>query len=144
MTYYEPVRGADRNRSAGKPAGRLRPRGGKKSFLRRRDLDLRRSWKENRKLVALMMLAGFTVLVLLTAVFGEQGALRVRHQRQERLVLEERVSSLQGEAEELRREVRSMRADALPYEKAARERLGYGKPGEFVYDFRPNPLEPSP
>jgi cell division protein FtsB len=112
--------------------------------LRRRDLDLRRSWRENRKLVALAMLAAFTVLVLLAAVFGEQGVLRVRHQKQERLLLEERVSSLQVETEGLRQEVRSMQADSLPYERAARERLGYGKPGEFVYDFRADPLEPSP
>jgi len=144
VTYYEPVRRTARNRTAGEPAGRPRSRGGKKSFLRRRDLDLRRSWRENRKLVGLLMLAAFTLLVLLAAVFGEQGVLRVRHLKQERRLLEERVSSLGVEAEGLRREVRSMRADPLPYEKAARERLGYGKPGEFVYDFRADPLDPSP
>ena len=94
--------------------------------------------------MALAMLGAFTVLVLLAAVFGEQGVLRVRHQKQERRLLGERVSSLEIEAEVLRQEVRSMRADPLPYEKAARERLGYGKAGEFVYDFRADPLEPSP
>jgi len=144
VAYYDVVKGTTRKKPAGEPAGRPRSRGGKKSFLRRRDLDLRRSWRENKKLVALVMLAGFTVLVLLTAVFGEQGVLRVRHQKQERRLLEERVSSLEVETDGLRREVRSMRADPLSYEKAARERLGYGKPGEFVYDFRADPLERSP
>jgi cell division protein FtsB len=105
---------------------------------------LRRSWRENRKLVALVMLAAFTVLVVMASVFGEQGVLRVRHLKQERSLLEEGVSSLEVEAEALRREVRNMRTDPLSYEKAARERLGYGKPGEIVYDFRVDPLEPSP
>jgi len=91
--------------------------------------------------VALVVLGGFTVLVLLTAVFGEQGVLRVRHLKKERGMLKERVSSLEAEAEGLRQEVRSMRTDPFPYEKAARERLGYGKSGEFVYDFRTDPLE---
>jgi cell division protein FtsB len=105
---------------------------------------LRRSWRENRKVVALVMLAAFTVLVLLASVFGEQGVLRVRHLKQDRSLLEEGVSSLGVEAEALRREVRNMRTGPLPYEKAARERLGYGKPGEVVYDFRTDPLDPSP
>jgi cell division protein FtsB len=131
-----------RKKSAAVPPGRLRPRAREKSFLRRRDLDLGRAWKENRKVVALVILAGFTVLVMLAAVFGEQGVLRVRHLRKERLVLEGRVSLLEGETERLRQEVSRMRTNPFTYEKAARERLGFGKEGEVVYDFREDPLQP--
>jgi cell division protein FtsB len=91
--------------------------------------------------VALVALAVFTVLVLLTAVFGEQGMLKVRHLKQEHSDLEERISLLDGETAELRGKVRAIRFDPFPYEKAARERLGYAKPGEVVYDFRSDPLE---
>jgi cell division protein FtsB len=108
--------------------------------LRRRDLDLRRSWRQNRSRVALVVLACFTVLVLLTAVFGEQGMLRVRHLNQERSDLQERIARLDAETADLRGKVRVMQSDPFPYEKAARERLGYARPGEVVYDFRSDPL----
>ena len=61
--------------------------------------------------------------------------------KKERRLLEEKVSSLEAETEGLRLEVRNMRSHPFPYEKAARERLGYGRPGEVVYDFRTDPLE---
>lgn len=92
--------------------------------------------------MALVVLAGFTVLVLLTAVFGEQGMLRVRQLNQERSELEERIALLDAETAELRGKVHMMKTDPFPYEKAARERLGYARPGEVVYDFRSDPLEP--
>jgi cell division protein FtsB len=79
------------------------------------------------------------VLMLMT-VFGEQGIFKVRQLRQDRGVLEAKISEAERETAELRRRIQTLRSGPAPYERAAREQLGLVKPGEIVYDFRTNPL----
>lgn len=134
MAYYAAMRGA-----TGKD-GHARKKGGR----RRKESFLRRKLGRKRHLATLLVLGGLTAYLLLVAVFGEQGLLKVRQLRRERIELEERVAALQAETAELRSDVRGMQSDPFLYEKAAREQLGLVKPGEVVYDFRPDPLERSP
>lgn len=91
-----------------------------------------------------LVLGGLTAYLLLVAVFGEQGLLKVRQLDREKTELEERVAALDAETAVLRSEVRGIQSDPFLYEKAAREQLGLVKPGEIVYDFRTDPLERSP
>jgi cell division protein FtsB len=132
-----------RSQSAGKgsstrTAKKSKRRG--KGFLMRGNLDLRGSWRRKKGFLAFAILGGVTALLLLSALFGEQGFLKVRHLENERAELEEEVALLENETRGLRGEVRGMQSDPFLYEKAARERLGLVKPGEVVYDFREDPL----
>jgi len=95
----------------------------------------------SRKLIALVLLVGLTLVALLAAVFGEQGVLKVRHLAGEREELEDRVAAIEEETRDLRGRVLSMQNEPFLYEKAARERLGLVKQGEVVYDFRSDPLD---
>jgi len=95
----------------------------------------------NRKLIALTLLIGLTLVALLAAVFGEQGVLKVRYLAGEREELEDRVAAIEEETRDLRGRVLSMQNEPFLYEKAARERLGLVKQGEVVYDFRSDPLD---
>lgn len=101
------------------------------------------SWQYRKRTVALVLVGGFTVLVLMAAIFGEQGLLKVRQLEGERRRLEDRVAIMEEETRSLRTEVRGFHSDPFLYEKEAREKLGLVKPGEVVYDLRPDPLEPS-
>jgi len=130
---------SNREGPSGRPAKRLKRR--RKGFLTRGDLNLRGSWRRQKGFLAFAILGGVTALLLLSALFGEQGFLKVRHLEKERAELEEKVATLENETRGLRGEVRGMQSDPFLYEKAARERLGLVKPGEVVYDFRDNPLE---
>lgn len=89
---------------------------------------------------AFLLVAGFTLLVLMAAVFGQQGMLKVRQLEREKADLEARVLLLQEKTDNLRRQVSDMQTDPFLYEKLARERLGLVRPGEVVYDFRENPV----
>jgi cell division protein FtsB len=140
VAYYAFMGGqSTRGGSSSRPAKRSKRR--RKGFLKRGNLDLRGSWRRKKGFLAFAILGGVTALLLLSALFGEQGFLKVRHLENERAELEEKVAVLEGETRSLRGEIRGMRSDPFLYEKAARERLGLVKPGEVVYDFRDDPLE---
>jgi len=91
-------------------------------------------------LVVLVFLGGFTLVVMMAAVFGDQGMLKIRHMERERTAMREWVTVLEEETMELRHQVAGMQTDPFFYEKAARERLGLAKKGEVIYDFRADPL----
>lgn len=115
-------------------------RKGKKRFFRPAEAGCRRPWQSTKGKAALLLLSGFSLLVLMAAIFGQQGLLKVRELEKEGASLAGRVAELQGETDRLRRNVQDMQTDPFLYEKLARERLGLVKPGEVVYDFRENPV----
>ena len=87
-----------------------------------------------------VFLAGFTLAVMMAAVFGDQGMLKIRHLERERAAMQKWVAVLEEETMDLRHQVAGMQTDPFFYEKAARERLGLAKKGEVIYDFRADPL----
>jgi len=130
--------------STGKKGRGRKTRGRRYGSPRRKESGLRGRWGQRRSLVTFLVLGGLTAYLLLVAVFGEQGLLKVRQLDREKTELEERVAALDAETAVLRSEVRGIQSDPFLYEKAAREQLGLVKPGEIVYDFRTDPLERSP
>ena len=74
-------------------------------------------------------------IVMLAAVTGERGYRDVRMQRARLSKLRAEVSSLHRENVRLLEEVRDLRKDPYVIERIARERLGYARPGEIVFQF---------
>lgn len=72
------------------------------------------------------------VLVALSAA-DARGFRRYLKLRRELAALEERNRTLEEQNEALRLEVSGLRADPAALERAAREELGFVKPGEIVF-----------
>src|SRR5512140_1111451 len=74
------------------------------------------------------------VLVLLGLSLADPNGLRkaVRNEAEVRR-LERENASLETRVTQLRREVKALQGDPTALERAAREDLGYVKPGEIVY-----------
>lgn len=143
LAYYEVVGTAQQSKKGGQK--RRSSKGSRrKVFFRPGDFNRGGNWRDRKGLAAFLILGGFTAVVMLAAVFGEQGMLKVRHLNGERAALAEQIDALAAETALLRHQVRGMQNDPFLYEKAARERLGLVKPGEVVYDFRADPLERAP
>jgi cell division protein FtsB len=113
-------------------------------YFRPADAGCHRKWQPTKAKAALIFLAGFSLLVLMAAVFGQQGMLKVRELEKEKAHLAARVDALESRNDRLRGQVRHLQSDPFLYEKLARERLGLVKPGEVVYDFRPEPFAERP
>jgi cell division protein FtsB len=80
------------------------------------------------------------LLLLVLSVFGDQGIFRIRNLNRDRRLLESKVQAVELENADLRRRLLEVREGKASYELAAREKLGLVRPGEIVYDFRPDPL----
>lgn len=89
------------------------------------------------------MMGAFAFVLLVLSVFGDQGIFRIRLLARDRVILEQKVQSVESDNAALRRQLRDMKEGRASYELAAREKLGLVKPGEVVYDFRANPLDTS-
>ena len=85
-------------------------------------------------------------IVLLAALSGERGYRDVRRQRARQSRMQAEVDSLHRENAKLIQEVRAMRNDPYVIEQIAREKLGYARPGEIVFQFPAEhpPLEDVP
>jgi len=98
------------------------------------------AWREHRSLVVLCTMGLFAFILLVLSVFGEQGIFRIRQLDRDRVLLQEKVKSIENDNAALARQLRNMKEGRASYELAAREKLGLVKPGEVVYDFRSDPL----
>jgi cell division protein FtsB len=98
-------------------------------------------WRQHRGLLVLCLMGGLAFVLLVLSVFGDQGVFRIRMLARDRLVLEQKVGSVESDNAALRRQLRDMKEGRASYELAAREKLGLVKPGEVVYDFRTDPLK---
>lgn len=87
-------------------------------------------------------MGAFAFVLLVLSVFGDQGIFRIRQLARDRVILEQKVQSVESDNAALRRQLRDMKEGRASYELAAREKLGLVKPGEVVYDFRTDPLQP--
>lgn len=79
-----------------------------------------------------------SVVVALVLAVGsavaEGGFRRYWRLKQDVRTLEDRNAKLAQDNAKLRREVEALRDDPVALERAAREELGYVKPGEVVFD----------
>ena len=90
----------------------------------------------------LCVMGAFAFVLLILSVFGDQGIFRIRLLARDLAALEQKVRDIESDNASLRRQLRDMKEGRASYELAAREKLGLVKPGEVVYDFRTDPLQP--
>ena len=99
-------------------------------------------WRQHRGLLVLCVMGVFAFVLLILSVFGDQGIFRIRLLARDLAALEQKVRDIESDNAALRRQLRDMKEGRASYELAAREKLGLVKPGEVVYDFRTDPLQP--
>ena len=99
-------------------------------------------WRQHHGLLVLCLMGALAFVLLVLSVCGDQGVFRIRLLARDRVILEQKVQSIEGDNATLRRKLRDMKEGRASYELAAREKLGLVKPGEIVYDFRTDPLMP--
>ncbi len=75
----------------------------------------------------------FFLLMIVVAVFHEDGILTVFEFEKELGQLKEQNASLARENQALREEIQALKTDPLAIEKIAREKLNLVKPGDTVY-----------
>ena len=77
--------------------------------------------------------AGALLVLLALSALDPDGLRKARRQEEEARRLERENAGLEQAVARLRREVRALRGDPAALERAAREELGYVRPGEIVY-----------
>ena len=82
----------------------------------------------------LLLSLGFFLLLVLMAVFHENGILNAYHLEQEQLKMKHENESLQVLNEKFRQEINALKSDPYEIEKIAREKLNLIKPGDQVYN----------
>ena len=89
---------------------------------------------------------GFFLLLLLMAVFHENGILNAYQLEQEQHKIISENENLRTKNEKLRMEIKGLKSDPYEIEKIAREKLHLVKPGDHVYHIvqpqKPLPLTP--
>lgn len=99
-----------------------------------------RAWLDwQRKLWSVGKWAGIGALFLMigTLLFGEMGISRYLHLRDHAEQLDRELSDLQRLNSELRTDLDRVQYDTTRIEELARERLGYVRKGETVYQLAP-------
>jgi cell division protein FtsB len=86
----------------------------------------------DRRRVTLAALAGLLVLFAASAAHPD-GLRKALRNEDEGRRLERENAELEQAVARLRREVRALRGDPAAIERAAREDLGYVRPGEIIY-----------
>ena len=91
-----------------------------------------------------MLSLGFFLLLVLMAVFHENGILNAYRLEQEQLKMKHENKILQARNEKFRLEIDALKSDPYEIEKIAREKLNLIKPGDQVYYIvqTKNPLVP--
>ncbi|MGE0155656.1 MAG: septum formation initiator family protein [Geobacter sp.] len=81
--------------------------------------------------------AGCLAFILFFTVFGERGLLRIYEMRQEKRRIDDKVTELKTENDQLRTEIAALHNDRYYLERIARKDLGLVKPNEIIYQFPP-------
>lgn len=88
--------------------------------------------------------AGACILLLLALCFGEMGLPRYFGMRDHANQLEVEIHELQRTTKALRSDIDRLEHDPAKVEKLARERLGYVRKGETVYQLVPEASQEQP
>ena len=84
--------------------------------------------------------------LLATMLFGSRGLVHLQALRREHRTLNDRITVLLGQNEQLRTKLQRLRQDDRYLERLARDQLGFIRRGEVVYRFqdRSRPDHPGP
>ncbi len=103
-----------------------------------------RQWLDwQRRMVAATQVVGIGACLWLLAAlfFGEMGLPRYLAMRGHADRLEGELSALREETASLRKDITRLQHDPAKIEQLARERLGYVRKGETVYQLVPDPAD---
>ena len=81
----------------------------------------------------LLLSLGFFLLLVLMAIFHENGILNAYYLEQEQVKARSENESLRTRNDKLRLEIRALKSDSYEIEKIAREKLNLIKPDDQVY-----------
>jgi cell division protein FtsB len=81
------------------------------------------------------IVVGVLLVLAVTAVFGDNGVLALRHLRGEVAALHREIRSLEAENERLSKAIAELQENPAVIERIAREELGLVRPGERVLRF---------
>lgn len=98
-------------------------------------------WQRRMLTAAQMVGAGACVWLLVALFFGEMGLPRYLAMRNHASQLGVELSALRGENAALRGDIARLQHDPAKIEQLARERLGYVRKGETVYQLSPDPAK---
>ena len=101
-------------------------------------------WQRRMKTVAQIAGAGVCVWLLLALCFGEMGLPRYLAMRNHAAQLEQELVALRQSNSQLRGEIGRLQHDPAKIEQLARERLGYVRKGETVYQLSPDVAKERP
>lgn len=95
-------------------------------------------WQRRMVTGAYYVAAGMCLLLLLALCFGQMGLPRFFSMRDHAQELERAIQDLQRTTKLLRGDIERLERDPARIEQLARERLGYVRKGETVYQFVPD------
>ncbi len=81
-------------------------------------------------MAALMVMAA---ALIVHEIFGKNGYLALRKQKQEYQALEQQIEQLKQENRQLEEQVKALRTDPKAIEKVARDDMRMARPGEIIY-----------
>ncbi len=84
-----------------------------------------------QKIVLLSL--GFFMLLIIMAVFHENGILNAYRFEQEQVKMKDANGELKQQNDLLRQEITALKSDPYAIEKIAREKLNLAKPGDQIY-----------
>jgi cell division protein FtsB len=90
------------------------------------------NFNSNYQKITLLSL-GFFMLLIIMAVFHENGILNAYRFELEQLKIKKTNDELKTQNELLRQEIAALKSDPYAIEKIAREKLNLAKPGDKVY-----------
>ena len=85
-------------------------------------------------LIAIVFMFGF-------AIFGERGVLRILKAEEQKHKLEQQLTDLKRQQDELHDEIKRLRSDRNYWEHLARTKLGMVREGELIYHIPDSELE---
>ena len=103
-----------------------------------------RQWLDwQRRMITVVQVVGLGACawLLVALFFGEMGLPRYVAMRNHANQLERELSGLHEENASLQGEIRRLQHDPAKIEQLARERLGYVRKGETVYQLSPDPAK---
>jgi len=101
-------------------------------------------WQRRMAVVAQVAGIGACLWLVVQLVYGEMGLLRYVAMREYAEKLEGELSALRQETTALQKDIARVQHDPTKIEQLARERLGYVRKGETVYQLSPDQTERRP
>jgi len=81
----------------------------------------------------ILVLLLVSIALIVHNIFGQNGYLALRRQREELQTLQQKLLQLKQENEQLDKENRELKSDPAAIERMAREQMHLAKPGEKIY-----------